>query len=591
LNTAATKRKGGKRRSKAAGGPVVLPRYRARRWFLLSLMGLAAVVLMWRAVDQQIFENDFLKNEGQRRFLRVLEISAHRGMITDRQGSPLAISTPVDSIWANPRVLSPDRRTLAPLAKLLKMKTDELRQLLARRSSRSFVYLKRRINPDMAARVSSLVKEKGMRGVGLQREYRRFYPGGEVFAHVVGFTNVDDQGQEGTELAFEQWLQGIPGRKRVIRDGHARTVRDVESIREPQSGKDLALSLDRRLQFLAYRELKRAVKLNQAKSGSAVILDVRSGEVLAMVNQPAYNPNGSKRGKPGRFRNRALTDVFEPGSTMKPFTVAAALETGRYHPGTLIDTGPGYIKVGRNRVRDHKKLGVIDVATVLQKSSNVGSSKIALDLTGEQMYGLYSKVGFGKSTDTGFPGEADGQLTPHQRWARIDQATLSFGYGLSVTTLQLARAYAVLAADGVNRPISLLRIEDAPAGERVMRATTARALRSMLERVVSSEGSAPLAAVPGYRVAGKTGTVKKSIGGKYADDRYLAIFAGMVPASDPRLVMAVMIDEPGGKKYYGGQVAAPVFSTVMAGALRLLNITPDALRSDGLRLAQAGGVR
>ncbi len=568
---------------------MVLPRYRVRRWFLLSLLGLAAVALVWRAVDQQIFETDFLQNEGQRRYLRVVEMPAHRGMITDRHGATLAISTPVDSVWANPRVLTPDRRVLAPLAKMLGMKTDQLRQLLARRSNRSFVYLRRRINPDLAERVTRWVKAEGIRGVGLQREYRRFYPTGEVFAHVVGFTDVDDRGQEGTELAYDDWLRGVPGRKRVIRDGHARPVRDVESIREPQSGKELALSLDRRLQFLAYRELKRAVKINKARSGSAVILDVRTGEVLAMVNQPAYNPNGSKRGRPGRFRNRAVTDVFEPGSTMKPFTVAAALETGRYRPDTRIDTRPGYLKVGRNRVRDHDDLGVIDVATVLQKSSNVGSSKIALDLSGEQLYGLYAKVGFGEVANTGFPGEASGQLTPWQRWARIDQATLSFGYGLSVSALQLARAYAVLAADGVRRPVSLLRLEQAPEGERVMRPETARAVRAMLERVVGSEGTAPLAAVPGYRVAGKTGTVKKSIGGKYADDRYLALFAGMAPASDPRLVMVVIIDEPSAGKYYGGQVAAPVFSRVMAGALRLLNVAPDALGRDGVRLA--GGVR
>lgn len=568
---------------------MTLPRYRLRRWFLLSLLGMAAVVLLWRAVDQQIFETDFLQNEGQRRYLRVVEMPAHRGMITDRHGSPLAISTPVDSIWANPRVLSPDRRVLTPLAGMLGMKTDELRQLLARRSNRSFVYLRRRINPDLAEKVSRWVKEEGIRGVGLQREYRRFYPAGEVFAHVVGFTDVDDRGQEGIELAYDDWLRGIPGRKRVIRDGRARPVRDVESIRQPQPGKELTLSIDRRLQFLAYRELKRAVKQHRARSGSAVILDVRSGEVLAMVNQPAYNPNGSKSGPPGRFRNRAVTDVFEPGSTMKPFTVAAALETGRYRPDTRIDTRPGFLRVGRNRVRDHDNLGVIDVATVLQKSSNVGSSRIALDLTGEQLYRLYSGVGFGTAANIGFPGEASGQLTPWQRWARIDQATLSFGYGLSVNVLQLARAYAVLAADGVRRPVSLLRVGQPPEGERVMRPETARSVRTMLERVVAKGGTAPRAAVPGYRVAGKTGTVKKSIGGRYADDRYLALFVGMAPASDPRLVMAVVIDEPAGKKYYGGQVAAPVFSSVMAGALRLLNVAPDALGPEAVRLA--GGVQ
>ena len=580
-----------KKRTAKAGGKktLVISGYRGRRWFLLSLLGLAAVALMWRAVDQQIFETHFLQNEGQRRHLRVVEVPAHRGMITDRQGALLAISTPVDSIWANPRVLVPDRKTLTPLAKILGIPMNDLRRLLAKRSDRSFVYLKRRVNPDIAERVNSLVEERGISGVGLQREYRRYYPGGEVFAHVVGFTDVDDRGQEGTELAFDGWLRSMPGRKRVIRDGQARIVRDVESIRAPEKGKDIALSLDRRLQYLAYRELKAAVKHNKARSGSAVILDVRSGEVLAMVNQPAYNPNGSKRGKRGRFRNRAVTDVFEPGSTMKPFTVAAALESGRYRPNSRIDTGPGFLKVGRNRVRDHHNLGVIDVSTVIRKSSNVGASKIALDLPAKELWGFFSGMGFGDSTATGFPGESSGQLTSYQRWARIDQATLAFGYGLSVTPLQLARAYAVLANEGVRLPVSLLRLEQKPEGKRVMSESTARAVRGMLESVVSTEGTAPAAAVPGYRVAGKTGTVKKSISGGYSDDRYLAVFAGMAPASNPRLVMVVMIDEPNAGEYYGGKVAAPVFSKVMAGALRLMNIAPDGLDSSGPRLAVAGG--
>ncbi len=551
------------------------------------MMLIAGVALVWRAVDQQIFETDFLQDEGERRHLRAVEIPAHRGMITDRKGEPLAISTPIDSVWANPRVLFPDRRGLAPLAKALGMKPNMLRQILAKRSNRSFVYLKRRVNPDTAAAINKLVKERKVRGVGLERGYRRYYPGGEVFAHVVGFTDMDDLGQEGTELAYEEWLKSMPGRKLVIRDGHARAVRDVESIQAPREGKDLALSLDRRLQYLAYRELKTAVKQHKAKSGSAVILDVRSGEVLAMVNQPAYNPNGSKGGKPGRFRNRAVTDVFEPGSTMKPFTVAAALESGRYRSNTMINTAPGYLQIGRNRVKDHKNLGAIDVATVIRKSSNVGASKMALDLSGAQLWGLYSKVGFGQTTGVGFPGETGGQLTTYQRWAKIDQATLSFGYGLSVTSLQLARAYAVLASGGVKRPVSLLRVEQPVKGESVMSRATARSVVKMMEAVVSRTGTAPQAAVAGYRVAGKTGTAKKSISGGYADDRYLSVFAGLVPASDPRLVMVVVIDDPRGEQYYGGQVAGPVFAKVMAGALRLLNIAPDDLEKDGLRLAAA----
>ncbi|OOZ37285.1 peptidoglycan D,D-transpeptidase FtsI family protein [Solemya velesiana gill symbiont] len=563
---------------------VALPSYRARRWTLLALMGVASVALVWRAVDQQIFETDFLQTEGERRHLRVVEMSAHRGMINDRYGEPLAISTPVDSIWANPRVLSPDRRVLVPLAKALGKETNELRRLLAQRSNRSFVYLQRRVNPDLAEKVMAL----DIDGVELQREFRRYYPAGEVFSHVVGFTNVDDQGQEGLELAFDQWLQGTPGKKRVIRDGRARAVKDVESIRKPLPGKELHLSLDRRLQFLAYRELKGAVKHHKAKSGSAVILDARTGEVLAMVNQPSYNPNGSKDARGGRFRNRALTDVFEPGSTMKPFTVAAALESGRYRPSTAIDTTPGFYKVGRHQIKDIRNYGKIDVSTVIRKSSNVGASKLALDLPREELWSYFFKMGFGDPTNTGFPGEAGGQLTPHVQWSKIDHATLSFGYGLSVTPLQLARAYAVLAADGIKFPISLLRLDEEPRGERVMRAEVAKNVRQMLKAVVSAEGTAPAAAVPGYQVAGKTGTVKKITSGGYSEDKYLAVFAGMAPASDPRLVMVVMIDEPRAGKYYGGQVAAPVFSKVMAGALRLLNVAPDDLSADSVRLAGLG---
>jgi cell division protein FtsI (penicillin-binding protein 3) len=562
-----------------------LPSYRARRWTLLVLMGLSAVALVARAVDRQIFETDFLQNEGDRRHLRVVEISANRGMITDRHGEPLAISTPVESVWANPRVLSPDRRLLAPLATVMEKDVDELRRQLAARSNRSFVYLQRRVNPDIAAQIESL----DINGVGLQREFRRYYPAGEVFAHVVGFTDIDDNGQEGLELAFQDWLNGSAGKKRVIRDGRARAVKDVENILAPEAGRDLVLSLDRRLQFLAYRELKGAVKRHKAKSGSAVIVDVRGGEVLAMVNQPSYNPNGKRSGTSGRLRNRAVTDVFEPGSTMKPLTIAAALESGRYAPDTQIDTTPGYYKVGRHQIKDHRNYGKINVSRVITKSSNVGSSKIALDLEKEALWEFFSSLGLGDVPNTGFPGEVGGQLTPFQQWAEIDHATISFGYGLSVTALQLAQAYTVLANDGVKLPLSLVRLEEPAAPKRVMSAKTAIAVRKMLETVVSDEGSAPLAAVPGYRVAGKTGTAKKSTGGGYSEDRYVAVFAGMVPASDPRLVMVVMVDEPNAGKYYGGQVAAPVFSRVMAGALRLMNVAPDALSEEKLRLAGLGG--
>lgn len=577
----------GKQRNAKRGhsGPLRLPSYTARRRVLIGVMASSALVLVWHAVDQQIFQGDFLRQEGRARYLRVVDMPALRGTITDRHGDPLAISTPVDSVWASPRQLSRDKRTLASLARVLDMNADHLRRLLAQHKDRGFVYLKRRVNPNQAEQIRALDLE----GIGLQREYRRFYPTGEVGTHVVGFTDIDDRGQEGIELAYQDWLQAAPGSKRVLKDGRKQVVKDVESIRAPRAGRDLVLSLDRRLQYLAYRELKAAVKKHKARAGSAVILDVKTGEILAMVNRPSYNPNGSRSSRGGGGRNRAVTDVFEPGSAIKPFTVAAALELGRYRPDTRIDTAPGQLKVGRQRVRDSRNYGVIDVSTVIRKSSNVGASRMALDLSAEELWALFARFGFGQGTESGFPGEVSGQLPHFRGWSRFEQATLSFGYGLSVTSLQLARAYASLAADGLLRPTSLLRVDEAPEGEQVVSAKTARALRAMLETVVSSEGTAPLAAVPGYRVGGKTGTARKSVSGGYAKDKYLAIFAGMVPVSHPRLVMVVMIDEPTAGKYYGGQVAAPVFSKVMAGALRLLNIPPDDYGPSGLRLASAGG--
>ncbi len=562
-----------------------LPSYIGRRRTLLGLLSLALIALVVKAVDQHVLKTDFLQHEGELRHLRVVEIPAHRGMITDRNGEPLAMSTPVDSICANPKLLKPDGETLAQLEKILGKNQDELRRLLARYSDRDFVYLKRRANPDVAAQIMELVQTQKLEGIELRREFRRYYPGGEVFAHVIGFTNVDDQGQEGMELAYDEWLVGKPGAKRVILDGRSRIVKDVESIRAPSPGKRLVLSLDRRLQYLAYRELKAAVVQHKARSGSVVILDTRTGEVLAMVNQPSYNPNGSRSGRGGVLRNRALIDVFEPGSTMKPFAVTAAMELGKITPSTVIDTRPGTLRVGRALVKDHHNYGVLDVAGVIRKSSNVGVSKIALDLPQEVLWKAYSELGFGQTSAASFPGESAGQLAPYRRWAKIDQATLSFGYGISVTPLQLAQAYSVLAADGLLHPVSLLRQDQPPEGRRVMSRSTAVAMRKMLESVISTEGTAPAAAVARYRVAGKTGTVKKSIAGGYAEDRYLAVFAGLAPVSDPRLAMVVMLNEPSAGKFYGGQVAAPVFSKIMAGALRLLNIAPDALEAPGLRLA------
>ncbi|MCG7981256.1 MAG: penicillin-binding protein 2 [Candidatus Thiodiazotropha lotti] len=558
------------------------PSYRARRFTVLAVLALAYVSLIWQSVDRQVFETAFLQEQGERRYLRTMKVSASRGMITDRNGEPLSISTPVKSVVANPRVVKSDNQTIGALASILDLNPDRLRRQLS--SDRSFVYLKRRINPDQAEKVAALE----IKGLDLLSEYRRFYPSGEVMSHIVGFTNIDDQGQEGMELAYDQWLSGTPGAKRVIKDGSGRVVNQVENIQSPAPGKDLTLSIDRRLQFLAYRELKAAVAKHRARSGSVVILDAQNGEILAMVNSPAYNPNDLQDRRSSKLRNRSVTDVFEPGSTIKPFAVAAAMEQGKFRPTTPIDVSPGYMKVGRYLVRDHRNYGMIDVATVLRKSSNVGASKIALSMPPETLWQLYTKLGFGSSPESLFPGESSGRLPHFSDWSSFEQATLSFGYGLSVTPLQLARAYSVLANDGERLPVSLLKQDQQPVGERVLRQSTARSVVAMLESVVSRDGSAPLAAVPGYRVAGKTGTAKKSVAGGYAEDKYLSLFVGMAPATRPRLVMAVFIDEPGGEEYYGGAVAGPVFSKVMSGALRLMNIPPDKPWHDDKLMARLG---
>jgi len=545
--------------------------HRGRRIFLYMCMGLAAVVLVWRAVSLQVLDNQFLQDQVQARHMRVVSLSAHRGMISDRNGEPLAISTPVESVWVNPRQLGGEQQRIPELEQVLSLEHEKVQRLLASRSDREFVYLRRHISPALAVQVSDL----DIPGVYLQREYRRYYPAGEVASHIVGFTNIDDVGQEGLELAYEEWLGGEPGAKRVIKDGKRNIIEDVESIRRPRPGKDLKLSIDHRIQYLAYRELKKAIQEHKARSASAVVLDVKTGEVLAMVNQPAFNPNNRQKLRSSHIRNRAVTDVFEPGSTMKPFIVATALESGRYQPDTLIGTSPGWFRVGVNTVRDVHDYGQLDVSGVIRKSSNVGISKIALSLPAEDIWSQLSDVGFGVQTFSGFPGEASGLLPYHGGWDAIETATLAFGYGISVTPLQLAQAYAVLAADGIKRSVTFLQDDRVAEERRVMPAQVARQVRDMLEQATGPGGTAPAAQVAGYRVAGKTGTVRKSEAGGYSDSRYLAVFAGMAPASDPQLVMVVMIDEPSNGKYYGGLVAAPVFSTVMSGALRLLAVPPD----------------
>lgn len=552
---------------------------------LVMLLGVAA--LMWRMGDLNLNQREFLQGQGDARYLRVVSIPAHRGMITDRHGEPLAISTPVESVWANPQELAQARNRWVELARVLELDLHDLEQVLARRMDREFVYLRRHINPDLAEKVMAL----RIPGVSLQPEYRRYYPMGEVTAHVVGFTNIDDAGQEGIELMMDEVLRGTPGSKRVIKDRLGRIVENVESISEPRPGDDLQLSIDRRIQYLAYRELKAAVNRHRARAGSAVVLDVTTGEVLAMVNQPAYNPNNRSDLSSSRFRNRAVTDVFEPGSTMKPFTIAAALESGKFRPNTPVDTHPGMLRLGGFTIRDSRDYGLIDVATVIQKSSNVGASRIALSLPSRELWDLFSRFGFGYDTASGFPGEAAGLLNAYQDWHKVEHATVSYGYGLSVTTLQLASAYATLADDGRQRPVSFFRQDrkNLPQAREVITPKIARTVRLMLERVVQKGGTGTRAQVSGYRVAGKTGTVRKASAGGYNEEHYLAVFAGMAPVSKPRLAMVVVVDSPDDGEYYGGVVAAPVFARVMEGALRLLDVAPDDLQNlKGVKVAMMG---
>ncbi len=557
-----------------------------RRTLLLSVFAMAALGVVARAGYLQVVHKDVLQREGAARYLRTEQIPAHRGELLDRNGEPLAISTPVDSVWAEPAVLIKESGRLAELAGVLRIEPATLKARLREREDRSFVYLRRQLRPVKAAAVTAL----GVEGVHLQREYARYYPAAEVTSQLLGYTDIDDVGQEGLELAYDQWLRARPGSKRVLRDRYGNNIKDVASVRVPVPGKDIWLSIDSRIQYLAYRAVKAAVLKNRARGGTAVVLDAHSGEVLAMVNQPAGNPNNRAARKARLQRNRAVTDLFEPGSTVKPFTVAAALETGAVTAQSEIDTSPGRLRVGRSTVRDVRDFGTLTVAGIIRKSSNVGISKMALSLPDGALWSLYARLGFGQPAATGFPGERNGYLDHFSNWSRFETATHAFGYGLSVSALQLARAYTVIASDGVLKTPTLLKAESEDAGERVITAATARAVRRMMEAVVADDGTAPRARISGYRVAGKTGTVKKSAAsGGYQEDSYLALFAGMAPASAPRLIMVVVIDDPRGEEYYGGQVAAPVFARVMSGALRLLNVAPDDLGDDNNRMVRVGG--
>lgn len=560
------------------------------RYMLLSCVLLLMVGgLACRIVKLQVVEKRFLSHQGDARTIRVASIPAYRGMITDRHGEPLAISTPIESVWLNPKEFDVEHPHLLALASILDISLEQLLEKVKQNSGREFVYLKRHVSPEASEQIALLE----IPGAYLKSEYRRYYPAGEVTAHVLGFTDLDDCGKEGLELGYEHWLKGVPGAKRVIRDRRGREVQILEGLKPMRPGNDVALSLDQRLQYLAYRELKAAVIAHKAEAGAAVVLDVRTGEVLAMVNQPSFNPNVRvKMRSEGGYRNRAVTDVFEPGSVIKTFSVTNALHHGLVTPTSMIDTSPGWMTVGGRVVHEdkHRNYGLIDVATILKKSSNVGVTKLTLSLPGKDLYDLYSQLGFGSATGSGFPGESGGSLSPAIKSGSFVLATLSFGYAMSVTPLQLAQAYAVLGAGGVKHPVTFLKygddLKDIP-GEQIVDSVVARQVVDMLQGVVE-QGTGSQAKVVGYNMAGKSGTARKISQGVYQKNSHIAVFAGLAPASNPQFAIVVMIDDPKAEKsvYYGGQVAAPVFSKIAAGALRLFNVPPDINGASELRVAQ-----
>jgi len=554
-------------RSVQTTGQLALPPWRARLLFGFLLLGFAGLLV--RAVYLQGINDGFLQQKGDARYVRVVEVPAHRGMISDRNGEPLAISTPSESIWASPPDVEAKVEQIQQLAKILGLPFAELNGRI-RDTSRGFIYLKRQIPPEIAQQVLKL----GIPGVSVKREYRRYYPGGETTSHLLGFTNVDDNGQEGIELSLQKQLGGKLGSQQVIKDRRGNIVEDMASLRAPKPGTNINLSIDTKMQFLAYREVKRAVEEHHAKAGSIIVIDAKSGEVLALANWPTYNPNNRLKPSLDVMRNRAVTDLFEPGSTMKPFTIATGLEDKKVRPETRINTENGVYSFAGHKIHDTHPEPSLTVSEVIQFSSNVGAAKIALSLTPETFWTSLSAAGFGRATGCGFPGEAAGRLRDYKKWMPIEQATMAFGNGISVNLLQLARAYTIFANDGELKPITMMRQDGPVAGVRVFSEKTSREVRDMMETVVAG-GTAPQAQIKGYRVAGKTGTAHKLQNGHYVN-RYVGSFVGMAPASNPRLIVAVMIDEPGGAVHYGGQVAAPAFSNVMSAALRELNIPYDA---------------
>ncbi len=554
-----------------------------RSRLVLVLVSGAFAALAGRAFYLMGMDTGFLQAKGEARYGRTIDLPASRGAVKDRNGQPLAISTPVESICASPDDLEADDAKLRTLAAALGLRGDELRQKIANKD-RQFVYLKRQISPERAAKVMAM----RIPGVFEQREYRRYYPAGEVMAHVVGFTGVDDNGQEGIELAAQSRLAGVAGSRKVIKDRRGRIVEDVTSLRAPRDGESIELAVDQRLQFLAHRELKAAVQQHHAKAGSLVILDAHTGEVLALVNQPDYNPNNRAALTGRQTRNRSVTDLFEPGSTMKPLTVGAALDDGLVRPDTVIQTAPGQMRIGGWTISDSHANGALTVAQVIQKSSNIGAAKIALQMTPERMGRLFEEVGFGAAPQTGFPGEAKGIVRPWRQWRPVEQATMSYGHGISVSLLQMARAYTIFTNEGRILPLSLLRRDDAPEGRPVFKSATVRMMTRMMEAAVGPGGTAPLAQIPGYRVAGKTGTAMKNERGRY-EKKYVSSFVGFAPVGNPRFIVAVMLDDPQGA-HYGGDVGGPVFASVMGAALRMMAVPPDAPQTLNVKAREPGEI-
>lgn len=544
-----------------------------RLYALLAFLGIVLAVLVWRLIDLNVIERPFLLRQSQARILRKVQIPAYRGIITDRFGTPLAISTPVYSIWVNPKIFKADYAQKLKLAKLLDLSLSDVERQTRKQGDRGFVYLKRENPPALAKKVLALK----ITGVFSQREYKRYYPEGAITAHVVGLTNIDDQGQEGLELAYNKWLKGTPGEKEVLKDRLGHIIANVALLKKPKQGHNLVLSIDHRIQYVAYKSLEWGIKKFHAQSGSVVVLDVKTGEILAMVNWPSYNPNSRPKDHDGRYRNRAVTDMFEPGSVIKPFNIALALESGKYQPNSIINTNPGWMRIGGYTIRDDGlNYGRIDLTQVLQKSSNIGAAKIMLSLQPQEYWHLLREFGFGQRTRSGFPGESAGTLVPRTTWYPSVVATLAYGYGIAVTTLQLAHAYAMLADGGVDRPVTFLKVKQAPIGKQILHKGVANTVLHMLETVVEKGGTGTRASILGYHVAGKTGTAYIAGPKGYDKKKHMASFVGIAPVSDPVLVVAVDVRDPK-PQHFGGIVAAPIFQKVMSAALRLMDIPPDNL--------------